>query len=259
VAFGTPTNRGTTQSKTANQASFVLNTSSAIPLGELAIIIIAVDNNSAVNEDEGAVTSVTDPQGNTWAKALEWCAPGGGAQLGATVSVWYSTITTEIPSATLITVNLSNSASRDASAATVRSCTRDTGKTIAIEQTASVTTVSGTDPEPISLSGMPSQEYLLVHGMAAEGPNTDAYTWDADYTQFSANGTTGGGAATNMHVRGGHRVATLTGDTVDVTSTTADRDCSQVLIAFEEVAAAPTNPPIPPVNAGFATARAASY
>lgn len=70
---------------------------------------------------------------------------------------------------------------------------------------------------------------LFLHVLGAEGANTDAYTWDADYTQFDGNGTTGAGAASNIHVRGGFRIANLATDTVDVTSTTGDRDYAQVM------------------------------
>lgn len=92
------------------------------------------------------------------------------------------------------------------------------------------------DPGAITISSLPaSREYLLLHFLAAEGPETDAYTWDADYTQITGNGTTGGVDDTNIHIRGGYRIATLTTDTVDVTSDTADRDYTQGLVALAEV------------------------
>lgn len=90
------------------------------------------------------------------------------------------------------------------------------------------------DPGAITLGSLPSREWLMLHLLAAEAPSTDAYTWDADYTQIVAAGTTGGVADTNMTTLGGFRIATLTTDTVDVTSTTADRDYIQVLVAIEE-------------------------
>src|SRR3989304_3546894 len=47
------------------------------------------------------------------------------------------------------------------------------------------------DPGAITPGSLTSREYLWIHGLAGEGPQTDAYTWDADYTQVSGNGTTG--------------------------------------------------------------------
>lgn len=105
-------------------------------------------------------------------------------------------------------------------------------------------TTLGADPAAISVSGMDSQEYLLLHVLSAKGPSTDAYTWDADYTQVGTGGTTGGTDTSNCTVTGGYRIATLTGDTVDVTSTTADRNYLQGLYALCQVTV-PTFPTTP--------------
>lgn len=91
-------------------------------------------------------------------------------------------------------------------------------------------TVAG-DPPPITISSLDSQEYLLLHCLGTEGPGTDSYTWDADYTQISSVATSGGAADSNITLRGGYRIATLTTDTVDVTNNTAARDNCQVLVA----------------------------
>jgi hypothetical protein len=103
----------------------------------------------------------------------------------------------------------------------------------------------GSDPSSISLSSLDSQEYLLLHLLGAEAPSTDAYTWDADYTQITQAGTTGGVADTNVTILGGYRIATLTDDTVDVTSDTADRDYLQMFTALCECTPYPTFPNTP--------------
>lgn len=93
------------------------------------------------------------------------------------------------------------------------------------------------DPGSITFGGSMASgfEYLLLHCLTAEGPNTDTYTWDSDYTQIAGDGTTGGADDSNMHVRGGWRIATLTNDTVDVTALSTFRDYTQLLTAVCEV------------------------
>ena len=92
----------------------------------------------------------------------------------------------------------------------------------------------GGDPPAVTFGVMDSQEYLLLHALGAEAPSTDTYTWDADYTQITPAGTTGGVDDSNVTILGGWRIATLTDDTIDVTSDTADRDYVQVYIAISE-------------------------
>ena len=230
-------------SKTANQASIAANVSNTATAGQLLVAVIALDNNDTADGDEGAVTSITDPGSNTWVKAIEFTNAQGSAQTGATCSVWYAECVTGYSSGT-ITINLSNSASRDATGWQFKCFTKGAGATVSVAGTASLAT-AGADPGAITLGSLSSSEYLWIWGLAAEGPDTDAYTLDADYTTMlngaGARGTTGGGAASNMHVRGASRIFTGTTDTVDVTSTTADRDYAQVLIAFKETATG-TNP-----------------
>jgi hypothetical protein len=100
-----------------------------------------------------------------------------------------------------------------------------------------VVTTRAADPAAISRADLESsREYMIVHFLACEGPNTDAYTWDADYTQITGAGTTGGAADTNIHIRGGFRIVSgITSDTVNVTSDTADRDYTQGMAVLSEV------------------------
>lgn len=103
----------------------------------------------------------------------------------------------------------------------------------------------GTDPGPLTISGLPNNEYLLLHNLTAAAPDTDAYTWDADYTQIDTFGTSGGAASSNITCLGGWRIATLTTDTVDIQSDTADRDYDQALGALREIPYSPYFPTTP--------------
>jgi hypothetical protein len=102
---------------------------------------------------------------------------------------------------------------------------------------------TGTDPSALTNSHLdPNVEYLLLHVLAAYGQQSDAYTWDSDYTQIVGDGTSGHGNAGgtpppgDIHVRGGFRIVTgISSDTVDVTSTTTDRDYMQAFAAIRVI------------------------
>jgi hypothetical protein len=234
MTFGSGGTLGSNQSKVANQTSIQMTTSAVAEADTLVVVFVAVDNNQTTDGDEGAVTSIVDSAGNTWVKIAEFCNGQGSAQAGATISVWKSVIATEIASGGTITANLSNSASRDATAISAWKFTKAASVTVEIGGTPATLATDALDPGAITLGSLASRAYLWIHGLAGEGPQTDAYTWDADYSQITGNGTTGSSAASNMHVRGGYRIFTGTTDTVDVTSTTADRDYAQILAALYE-------------------------
>lgn len=104
-------------------------------------------------------------------------------------------------------------------------------------------TTSG-DPVTVTLSGLDSQEYLFLHLLGSRGPDTDAYTWDANWTQITGDGTTGGADTSNVQLRGGYRILTGTGASCTVTSDTADRDYVQGMVALSQypLPAFPTTP-----------------
>lgn len=129
-----------------------------------------------------------------------------------------------------------------AKAASLEQFTLTPGKRWGFDLEKSVFTgIAVADPQSLTISGLESaREYLLLHCLGAQGPNTDAYTWDSDYTQIAGDGTStgapsGGGPPSleDVHVRGGFRIVTgITSDTVDVTSTGTDRDNDQCLVAL---------------------------
>jgi hypothetical protein len=234
MTFASGGTLGSKQSKTANQTSIQMTTSAVAEVDTLVVVFVAVDNNQTTDGDEGAVASIVDSASNTWVKVAEFCNGQGTAQAGATISVWKSVIATQIASGGTITANLSNAASRDATAISAWKFTKAASVTVLIAGTPATLATDALDPGAITLGSLTSRAYLWIHGLAGEGPQTDAYTWDADYSQITGNGTTGSAAASNMHVRGGYRIFTGTTDTVDVTSDTADRDYAQILAALYE-------------------------
>jgi len=88
----------------------------------------------------------------------------------------------------------------------------------------------GVDPNDLSIDLEASIEWLVLHVLANEGPSTDSFTWDSDYTQIVTAGTTGGADDSNVTVLGGYRIATLSSDSVEVTNTTSStRDSVQTM------------------------------
>ncbi len=93
----------------------------------------------------------------------------------------------------------------------------------------------------------PDREVLFLHAIGFQGPVTDSFTWDADYTQITAAGTNTGTPTDDITVRGGYRIAELTSnsDTIDVSDTTALRPNVQITTSLCEVLkpeAFPTTP-----------------
>src|SRR5689334_5205062 len=198
---------GSAASKTANQNSLNLVTTSVLPVGRVAVVLIAVDNNQTTDGDEGAVTSVTDSVGNTYIKAREFTNGQGAAQAGATISIWYCKATSQLNSGQQITANFNNATSRDASAITAWKFDTAAAGTISVAGTATLANDTA-DPGSMDLS-LPGGEYLWIRGTAHERPSTDTFTKTVAYAgTFDKNGTTGGGANTNITVAGEWAITT---------------------------------------------------
>ena len=228
MAFTFSTNLGTAQNKTANQASTTLTTTAAAAAGTFAVLIVAVDNNSTTDVNENAVTSVTDSVGNTWQKGAEYTNGQAGAQAGATCSIWFSNISINLPISGVITVNFSNNTSRDASALSA-ACWTKSG--VGFLRGSAVLAGDAVDPAALDYTS-PNSAHLRVRGIAQETSATTALTVTASWTAFGGNQTTGGSVATNMGVRGEHRI--VTGTSASSNPTCVAIDHVSVYCAFYE-------------------------
>ncbi len=208
-------------------------------VGDVFVVAVAFDN-IATADGETADVTVTDDRGNSYVRAKEFQNGNGAAGAGAGVAIFYSILTT----GAVNTITATFGSAVTAKAMSGRHFTKTDPDASLAGSTAQAD--DAVDPSAITLSGLASQQYLWVHTLAGEGPDTDAYTWDADYSQFGGIGTTGGADDTNMHIRSGFRIFTGIGDTVDVTSDTADRDYAQVFVALREgLGAAPQPADVP--------------
>lgn len=235
MAFTSEGSVGTANSKTAG-ATLAVTVGGAIAAGQLLAVFVAWDNNNTGTPDDGPMSnqhSVIDSIGNIYTTVVSGQERAAGQATGAHGSIHLCRVQTAFSGGETITARLCTGNNLTAKAMSVWEFSSDTSM-VWSSYDRHFELTPGADPQSISLSSLPSQEYLMLHVLAAEGPNTDAYTWDSDYTEITGDGTTGGTDASNMHVRGGFRIATLTSDTVNVSSDTADRDYWQGLVAIYE-------------------------
>lgn len=202
-----------------------------VTVGSVCIVVVAKNNAATADGETSEVTSVTDTKGNTYTKLKEFCNSQGAADAGATVSVWYSQVATQLTTSDTCTANFS--ASTAASAIMARGFTATSGATITMEGSATLAN-DGADPGSMTLSGLASREYLFIRAIAYEGVVTTG-TNTTDYVPVAATAaTSGGGGASNMGVWAEWRIFTGTGDTSNPTVSAVDS--ASVYVAIKEAA-----------------------
>lgn len=237
MAFSSVATIGTGNS-TVNDTSLLLTTTAACEVGSLVALIIALNNTQTTDGVTDEISSISDTNGNTWQRftGAEYCNGQGGVDVGATVSVWYSIITTAMAVAAVITITLANSKARKCVSGW--EFTLDAGSTVAIAGTLQTLANDAVDPGAMALSGLPSKEYLFFRGTASETGDNTAVTVTTNYTLITrAEADTGVGAANEqMSAFGEFRILTGTGSTSNPTYVSADH--ASVFFALEEVFAA---------------------
>lgn len=226
-----------------------LNPSRDVDVGQIIVVWLAADETSAPSTPgTGSLyerMACHDSQGNVYSTIVAGYDGGGGNSfmMGA---IFVTRVARALDTADTITVTHRAMSGGGSSAISVEefSCDGDLRWALAERATHAGRAI---DPSSITLISLDSdREYLFLHYLAVEGPDSDAYTWDADYTQITGVGTTGGTDDSNAHLRGGYRIVDgLTSDTVDVTSDTADRDWTQGLACITEIVWDPEFPAEP--------------
>lgn len=215
----------------ASANNTIFNQAIAASAGDLFIVIIAMDNVGTTDGDLSTVTSVVDQNSNTYSKAAEFTNGQGSALAGATISVWYSILTNGVNGLGVMQAFYSGNST--AKGFHVARFTKGVGTTIGI-QTSTGLANDGADAGSITLSSLPSREYLFIRGCAIEAASATG-TASTNFTNINAVvGTTGGGAATNMQVQSEYRITTTTSETTN--PTTGSADIASVMIAFYEIA-----------------------
>lgn len=231
MAFAAISGGTATNSSSANQTSASITPDQTYNVGNLCVLVIAVDNNNTTDADEGAVTGVTDTSGNIWVKAREYTNAQGGAQAGATCSIWFSTLAFSITTGSTITATFSNNASRDKSAISLKGFTMAANK-FGRPDWGNQLANDGADPGSLDVTTS-NVAALRIRGIASESNATTALTvTGGGWAALSQSVTTGGGGAANMGVRGEWKISTGTTDASDPTLFNADH--VSVYVAFVE-------------------------
>jgi hypothetical protein len=219
---------GNTNEKSAD-TSITLTVAATAEVGNLVIVAGSMDN-LGTSEAQTSQVTVTSNPANTWTKLGEYTMSSGAAADGIVGFIWASVITTQLTGSSG-TITATSSANATAKTLGAHEFSIDESA-IAFETPAFSGDLAATgDPPSISLSSLPSREYLLLHGLFHEGGS--ATTADADYTEALDIESTGGAAASNVTTFLGYRIATLTADTADAASS-SDRDNVQILVALYE-------------------------
>ena len=233
AAFGTGGATCTAQSKTAGTSLTCTVATENLDAKNIAVLWFAGDNTAAVDGNDGLLSSVTDSAGNTWTVQRCFTNAQGGAAAGATTCIAWSKLTTTLTSGVgTITATF---ASIVAKAIVVKEFTVKAGGTLAVVGAPQDLPNDNSDPGSMAISGLANSEHLFVRSTALERASGGTWTPTASYTTSGCNGTSTGGAASNMETCGEFRILTATTATSDPGGTSVDN--ASIFIAFNEVTA----------------------
>lgn len=205
---------GSATSKTST-TTVTMTASADAEVGRLVVVITSWDNTD-ITSTETTRLSCTDESGNTWTKIAERTESDAGlAEDGATVAIFATVVTTQIDTGDDIIIT--------SDTARVAKGVSAWEFTIAESELAVQDYEVGggtSQPAAITLTGLPSEEYLLIYALGMQRSSSVTLTQDSDYSNLTVAGTTGGASTSNQVVYGGFRIATLTTDEVDVDTST---------------------------------------
>lgn len=220
------------QSKTSsNTLTIVSGFNISAGNNPMIVLTVASDNVVTTDGNTNTHTSMSDSVGNIYTKVREFTNGQGSAGAGVTVSVWYSVMTVNLATSTILTVNFSNSITAKAVCSALFSktarATVDVASSIDLAN-------DGADPGSLTLSGLVSREYVFIRAQGHERPAGDTLTGDSGYTLMNGAGTSGGSAVTNMSVIFEAVIKTATSETTDPSwSNVADE--ASIMAALYEV------------------------
>ena len=246
AAWGTGFTSCETQSEGAATTSLSCTLGSGnLEAGNVAVVSCATDNVSASGNTNDH-SPVTDSGGNTYTKAYEFTEGGtGSAGTGATVSVHFSKLTTQLNSgSSTITCNFASVT--DKAMHVVREFTIGAGNTVSIAGTPVGEESNGGDAGSLTVGSLTSGDYLWVRAIATESNNANAMTPTALFTRpvfpgDGCNNTTTGGEASDIGACSEWDIATGTTNTSDPTLVDTSNDNASVFVALKEEASAPAN------------------
>lgn len=223
-----------TANETVSDTSLSITIANANVAVNNVLVSACVTDNTSTGGGQTTDHSYGDSGSNSWIKLYE--QSNAAAAAGAVTLSWaYTKVTTGLTSGSS-TVTLTT-----ASATSAKACSLHEFSLAGSDYTISTGGATGSEADgtldpTVTLSGLASQEYLLLGASALENGNCwDAA--DADYTAIADSHTGACGAGTRVAVRPAYRIATLTTDTYSPSSNTA-ADAASVLAALKENAPA---------------------
>ena len=132
-----------------NQTGVVLTTTASVAVGDLVVVVVAVDNPQ--NGGDAGVTVVGNSGvNNTWVKAIQICN-ALAAQGGASVSIWYTHVTNAMAIGTTIQANFTSTSASDASAIIAKKFSVGAGKTVVVEGVGTLVSNTAADPGALEM------------------------------------------------------------------------------------------------------------
>lgn len=204
---------GTAASATSSSSFTLTTTSQAVDASSnrFGLLLIAKDNSSTADGDNGEVTSVTGGSG-TWSKLAEYTNGNGSAATGVTVSLWLFEPSAGNAIGTAFTVNLASAVVDKA--AQFRVFSKAAAQSIRIDPDS--TTQYAVEDATFSISsaafsGLPSQERLYYRGFAKEANSITGASASSGFTALLTNRSRNNAAA--VCVGGEFRINTSAGET----------------------------------------------
>jgi hypothetical protein len=232
MAFTDLGSLGATGSTANNQASLALTTAAAAAIGELVIVVVAVDNRASGGDDLAVTAVQNSGTANTWVKAIQ-VANAVAAQGGASCSIWYTIVTSAIASGATITATFGDAAASDASGMTARHFSLSGGNAVAIEGTPG-TLLGNSAADPGSLNVTTSNiACLRVRGIASQVGNNTNLTPTSTWTAWANGNSATTGTTGEMCARAESLISTGTGAASDPTYVSAIY--ASAYVAFKEV------------------------
>jgi hypothetical protein len=215
-----------------------------VPAGAIVVLWLAWDSVFSVITPDTfpRAHKITDDAGNVYTIIAAETDPTAFFLSGSAISIAISQLRSPLTSGDLITVEGAHAGTLAAKAISAWEFEFAAGKRWARAGPLPATQQTNPAGDPGGESfdtELVDREWLFLYGLGSEGPDTDAFTLDADYTPITSAGTTGGADDSNVSVRGGWRIASQQADSVSMTSDTADRDNAQAMTAVAEVRTMP--------------------
>lgn len=214
-----------------NQTALTVATSAAVNVGEIAVVLVCVDNISTGGGDTLEVSGVTI--GGRAMTKVRQNSTNVAAQAGSSVSIWIHQVTgSNIASASNVVASFTNSGTSDASAMTGRKFTVASGNLYDIVGT-NATTSTTTTPGSLDVTGA-NVEHLRIRAIGCEFDTTQALTVTASWTAFTEAGSAATGTITEQVIEGEFRIVTGTNGASNPTLGSAC-DSASVYVALREI------------------------